>query len=331
MSHFTADHQGFYLKGDPFYPLIQEEGSAMEPWSNAAVVRLPAGLDQDLDWTFAKQVAEQIVAEGKLILWELDLGLDSFVWTPEDLTSFHSFSLALDQFCLGMLPLFKEYTLGVSLYRGKLNFPIQFPFFWWETSFTQWQEESGRKNSDSYTIFCADLLSDYIHRLVSILPAEVIPFAFFDITDYPSFSYIAHLLLQERFEYVTLGLKGLQGPHAGLCWEDGGPAQGYLGKLERKEMKIVPSIGLFLPESSQWDPSLLDQMDKVLGYLNDSKVPFRLIESFKLTEQWDGLDQIIVPSISKISLQDKRKFLGFIAAGGTVVHLANGVIVEWEL
>ena len=318
---FTVDHQGFYLREAPFYPLIQEAGSPLASWSNGVVIRLPAGLNEDLDWTAIKTQAESVVAAGKCILWELDLGLSSFVWTPDDLTAFHSFSLGIDHFCADLFPLFKEHTLGVALYRGKLDLSQRFPLSWWESAFS----ESG---ASDYTTFCVGLLSDYLHRLVSILPADVIPFVFFDVTEFSSFPEVAHLLFQERFEYISLGLKGAKGPHAGLCWEEGDPAQGYVGAEEKKEVKIVPAMGLFLPDDSQWDSSLSEQMELAISYLNGEGIPYRFIEEGKLTEQWDGLDQILVPSLAVVGLQAKRKFLGFIAAGGSIFYLNGGQAVR---
>ncbi len=311
MSLFTVDHQGFYLNGLPFYPLIQKERTPLESWSNAVVIELPAGLSQNLDWSSLQEAAKEVVSAGKYILWDLNLELPSFVWKPDDLLSFHAFSLAIEQFCTQIYPLFKDATLGVNFYRGRIDFSRQFPPFYWESS---------SENPDCYPLFCMELLSDYLHRLVSILPAEVLSFAFFDVSDYSSFSKVARLFLQKRFEYICLGLKGAKGPYPGICWEEGVASQGYCGERGVKEVKLNPLIGLFLPEDSLWNSSVLEEMEKTISRLQSSQISFRLIEEEKLTEQWDGLDEIIVISRSLVSVQAHRKFLGFIAAGGSIVY-----------
>ena len=41
MMSFTADHNGFYREGSPFYPLIQDNNDAFMEWANTVVIRFP--------------------------------------------------------------------------------------------------------------------------------------------------------------------------------------------------------------------------------------------------------------------------------------------------
>ena len=127
------------------------------------------------------------------------------------------------------------------------------------------------------------MLSEYLHRLISFLPDTLLPFALIDTVASPAKA--AQLLSKARFEHLIL-----------------------------KNHKIIPSsTAIYLPNDSLIDPAFLQKLDHLLPKLTS----FRIIPEEKLTEQWDGLDLLLVDP-DKISIQGKRKLLGFIAAGGTV-------------
>lgn len=308
---FTADHHGFYRNEASFYPLIQDRAEPLMNGSNAVVIRLPAHLSDDLNWTGEMQLGSQVASEGKYILWEIDLGLNSFQFTPEDSASFYSFSLALEEFSKKVWPEFQENTFGVSLYRGAFSPRVSFPVASWERAFAEWF-------GSDYELFSVQLLSEYLHRLISFLPETVLPFAFIDVTEIRSQSKISQLFSKERFEYLHLALKGAQVPFSGICWEKGFSAQGWLG-CAVNAAKTLPeiSVGIYLPKDEHIDAILLEQLDRLILELQKKEMPFRIVCEEKLTEQWDGLDQLIVFS-SALSIQGKRKLMGFIAAGGTI-------------
>ena len=309
---FTADHQGFYHNGVSFYPLIQDFADPLIEGANAIVLKLPAHLSDDLDWTCEIQIAKVAAAGGKYILWEIDLGLDSFQFIPEDSASFYSFSLALEEFSKKVWPEFQENTLGVSLYRGAFDLERNFPRANWEKAFEEWP-------GSDYELFCTQLLSEYLHRLISFLPEPVLAFTFFDVSQISSAAKISQLFSKERFEYLHLALKGAHAPFSGICWEHGFSAQGWLGsKVCASKPLPDASIGVYLPKDEHIDALLLEQLDRLILDLQSKGEPFRIVCEEKLTEQWDGLDQLLVFS-SALSSQGKRKLLGFAAAGGTVI------------
>ncbi len=272
----TADHHGFYRDGQPFFPQIQERG-------NVCTIRLPARLSDDLDWSAAITQAHENDA---LILWEIDLGLDHMIFDPQDTLAFFSFTLALEEFTKNIWPAFKERTFGVSLYRGKFNPEISFPLSKWEEGI-----------NEDYLLFCAQYFAEYLHRLVSFLPDEVLPFAFLDVSSLATPAKTAQLFSKARFEHLNLILKG---------------AEFSFGEGESS------AIGIYLPTDSMIDDAVLAQLDQIISKLRSSKTLFRILPEEKLTEQWDGLDELIVPSELAISPQGRRKLLGFTAAGGTV-------------
>ncbi len=285
---FTADHHGYYQEGSPFIPAIQEHADPLMEWSNVASLRLPAHLNDDLSWTKEKEQAQQIIASGKFILWEIDLGLPSFTFTPENSAAFFSFSVALEEFSATLWPEFKTQTFGVALYRGEIPNKTNFPMGEWEAAYLE--------SSLSYELFCTQMLSEYIHRLISFLPDSVLAFVIVDVSSISSPGKIAQLFSKERFEHVQVILKG------DPCWSE----------------YSSPGLGLYLPKDELLDASLIQELDKLMVQLKEKGTAYRIIPEDKLTEQWDGIDTLIVPE-QAISSQGKRKLLGFAAASGTIL------------
>lgn len=312
---FTADHRGFYLSGSPFFPLIQDSAEPQN-WSNTVLIRLPAHLSDDLNWLKEKQIAELAVSMGKHILWEIDLGLDTFQFLPEDSASFYSFSLVLEEFSKKLWPAFQNHTFGVALYRGEADLSARFPLSYWEKPFLEWSSA----NPD-YELYSSQLFSEYLHRLISFLPESAQPFAIIDVRKIRSSARVSQLFSNERFEYLHLALKGAGAPFSGICFEEGYAAQGWLGSIACSEQCIpAPLVGVCLPKDPYIDSLLIQKMDTLITDLKDKGEPFCIVSEEKLTEQWDGLDTLIVFS-SALSPQGKRKLLGFEAAGGTVSML----------
>lgn len=314
---FTADHNGFYREGRPFYPLIQENDAALMEWANTVVIRLPARLQDDLDWSTQTKRAQECKAVGKQILWEIDLGLGQYQFDPQDSTAFFSFTLALDEFSAKIWPTFRDQTFGVVLYRGIFNPASSFPLSKWEHSYAEWRE-SQSITEDCYALYCAQNFAEYLHRLISFLPDAVLPFIMLDVSAISSPAKAAQLFSKEHFEHTHLIFKGSPCPFSGITWEEGELAQGWMGNLPQiATEKLPPPLGIYLPKDQMIDASILTQLDGLIASLIREQTPFRIISEEKLTEQWDGLDRLIVPE-KAISKQGKRKLLGFVAAGGTV-------------
>lgn len=275
---FTADHQGFYRNGEPFQPHLEN-----------TLIRLPAHLSSDLDWSREKEHAQQLSTAGKPILWEIDLGLESFEFMPGDTASFYSFSLAIEEFAKQIWPTFQEHTFGVSIYRGVFPPTRHFPKEHWETTFADWGQEG------DYELFCVQMLSDYLHRLISFFPDAAVPIAFIDASQISSLSKAAQFFSTARFEHLHPIITGAKIP---FC-------------------KVHSTLGVLLPCDAAMNASVHKSLENVLENLNE---PFRIVPEEKLTEQWDGLDKLIVIS-EALSPQGKRKLQGFEAAGGEIISL----------
>ncbi len=299
---FTSDHHGFYLKGAPFYPLIQETSTPLMEWSNTVVIPVAATSSDDLNFSEQKKVAEKAVKAGKYLFWDIDLGLCYAEWDKEMDSCFHLFSLAIEEFSRQLWPSFQDKTFGVALYRGP--FPLN-------------QEDP---------LFSAKMFAEDLHRLLCFLPDAALPFALIDVEQIGSMSKSCQLLSKARFEYLNLAIKGSKTPFCGLCWEEGHYGQGWIGRAAEKKPSpeaIPPKVGVYLPEDEKIAPHVLNALDNLFEDLQKQKMPFRIVSEDKLTELWDGLDTLIIPPHT-LSVQGKRKLLGFAAAGGNAIYAPSG-------
>ncbi len=158
-----------------------------------------------------------------------------------------------------------------------------------------------------------EILADMLHQLGALLPDELPPFALFDLE--AEGSYYGQLFSKELFSHIHLGFRS--GPFGALRW----------GK------KLTPlhhdaKLGLVLPLRSMVVQD--DRIDSCLSDLRKRNIPYRLIAEMQLTEEWDELDDLIVFS-SLLSKQGFRKVQGFIAAGGRVVVVGEGLALEREI
>ena len=312
-SLFTADHHGFYHNEAPFFPWIQESIHPLLEESNIVLVQLPAKLNEDLDWTKEIMFAQEMISSGKYILWNIDLGLATFQFSPNDSAAFYSFSLAMEEFTRTIWAKFHSHTFGVVLYRGLFQPSHSFPFFLWETAFSEWIRDLPL---GTYDLYCAQILAEYLHRLISFLPDTILPFALVDLKEGYSPAQIAQLFSKERFEHIHL-ISNLEG--ALLNLEAGALRAASVSRLDFPSMYSDPaSTGIYLPNDAVLNEDVRMQLDFLIAELTAEKTAFRIIPEEKLTEQWDGLDRLIVPKHS-LSMQGSRKLQGFIAAGGIVL------------
>ena len=130
------------------------------------------------------------------------------------------------------------------------------------------------------------------------LPDEAPIFLLFDIRSIRSVSLALRVVSKERFEHFLIAIKGSL-PIDGFAWIDDG--------VEVK--RIDAKVGLVFPESRAFDTRFSD----LITAHPDAKV---VHEAF-LTEEWEGLDQLLVLKDS-LSLQGNRKLKGFEATGAQV-------------
>jgi hypothetical protein len=292
MTIFSSDHRSFYLGETPFIPCIGKED-----FCNVLPIPVFAGLDEELLWDNSKRLA--LVAKEKYLFWELDFGLGEGSLVLYDTARYHSYTLAIEQFLEKLWKPFSDKTFGVSLYKGKCDF---FDRFSWSH---QHEEQSGEAGADE-ELYCANVFAEYLHRLASYLPDELLPFCLFD-THLLSPARAAQILSKERFSHLHLGVKCEKTISQYLSWKGG------IYTFHKQDS----SLGILLPPDELCTKSFLEKLDELLDQLTNQGNTFRIIPEALFNELWDGLDQVIAFK-DTISPQGGRKLLGFAAAGGEI-------------
>ena len=223
---------------------------------------LPASVSSDLDWS------EQICDMQGPVLIELDFGWNKAPLFINDSATFQSYVLALDQFSQAIWPRIKDSSIGVVLYRGSLSILGSLVV----------------ADGELDSIEAATVLGHYLHRLVSFLPDEAVPYCLFDDTASFSLGEVAQLLSQDRFLHVHLSMAPTQ-----------------------------TSFGVLLPPDELCSSQLIHQLTKLL----EDTPELRVIPERRLNELWDGLDELIVFE-EALTAYGRRQLLGFEAAGGKI-------------
>src|SRR5579872_3728900 len=320
---FTADHTHFFYANDIFIPLIQEGKGE----GNVHSIRLPAGLEEDLSWESQIISAEDAVKEGKLLFWQFDFGFEKKQISLKDSALFYSFGIALEQFFEKIWSKFKEETFGVSLFRGSADFS---QLFIWDQEnqdqYLEWLKDTYRDpspNSYYFSVYCAHLFSEYLQRLISYLPDQLLVFCLLDLSFLSRRAEAAHLLSKEHFSHLHLAVKGAFLPLSGLTWQEGNSLGGWIGEgSPRFNTSPSLSIAFSFPGDYYCSPQILSALEKTFRQLQERKISYRLIPESLLVEQWDGIDFLIVHSES-LSPQGRRALKGFCAAGGTLVVIGE--------
>ncbi len=134
-------------------------------------------------------------------------------------------------------------------------------------------------------IFCAQLFSDYLHRLASALPEEAIPAVVVDPKKGSDRALLILLFSRRRFEHFQVLFEG-----------DPLPIEG--------EASTVIS----LPQDDRFDPSFF-------GSLLQGEGSVKCIPEEFLNEHWDEVSEIVYDPQTLGELGE-RMLLGFEAAGG---------------
>lgn len=351
--HMHADFNYIYKDGRQFFPLIQEgaSGSIEHNANSAIVIELQAHPDDDLLWINANEQALEAIRNHKLILWDLDLGLHSQVLETESSMQFFNFGIAIQEFVEKVWNNFKEHTLGVILYRGNADFTQRFAFTEdmlahfletihddatlsriqkiIDTSHHEWV-----RSLDSEPLFhfyVAGMFAQYMQRLSSYLPEELLVFALIDLTEIQSTCFAAYLLSKERFGHILLGLKHARAAMGHLNWQEGACLGGWIGRGSAYFSTISEvKIAICLSDDVHFSIQLESAMNFLFDELAISHIPCRTIPESQLTEAWDGIDYIVVPPFP-VSYQLKRRLQGFCAAGGTVVFMGESIGLASEI
>lgn len=313
------------------------------PGFNAVRLPLDAQIRSTMDWKKGIEAAAKFRDQGMKILWDLKLGLFSDLTLP--LTNdmqFKSLCLGIEHFVMNVWKDFEHSTIGVSLYRGPLNFGKKFPWDPLQTDhWIKWLQDgfetvnilnqelglqlSSFQDCDPLAVpslsslFCQDVGGGYLNLLTQKLPDKLQPFLCLDGSSEVDPLFQARLLMADRFEHMTTIVKGSLIPLPHMTWETKVPS---IGMLSRFPYPIIPqpeaTYGICLPPATARRPSQYTGLSEAIKDLEDKRIAYKIIPEEKLTSEWAGLDYLIVNQ-SSITPQGQRKLNGFIAAGGKVI------------
>lgn len=226
--------------------------------------------------------------EGSPKIFEFDLGLHEPYFPLEDELHFQALSAALTHFSKEIWPQCPESS--AILYRGSADFSISFR---WtevqEANYKIWKENHPPAvESHLKRLFCTEAFVTYFQMLAHRLPDELPITLILDLQNTGTLAETLHLLSPERFDHFTL--------HTGLSFSS--------------------PLGVCFPPDRECSGEILQRMDFLLTTLPS----FRPVYEPLLTEQWDGLDEIIVFA-DALTPQGERKLKGFQAAGGSVTRI----------
>lgn len=279
-------------------------------------IRLDLSLESDLKWEKERELARSLLAQGGKLEIYLDFGLILALSDLSQLMKFNTYLLSVEAFSNSFYPEFAEQIESVVFFKGPLDFIAVFyqkddgfAAFrnWLKETFEEIEKlgdylEESLSSFDSLSfedfstkalgrqllrLFAVSAFSEYLHRLASKLPEDVIPTLRFDRKGISKEIFYEQLISQEVF------------PHFHI----------------RKEVEA--RVGVVIPAFERCSLSFVKKIEK---YLGEVKEPIKFIPERYLSENWLGIDHMILSSKSLSSL-GVRQLKGFEAAGGETVDL----------
>lgn len=295
--NFSGFQQSFLLNGISYNPNIQ-------------VISLEAGVRASLDWKEVEKEAFQAIENGRMILWEFELGLFTELPAPfSDEGQLQALKLSLEHFRKTVWSSFKSSTIGAIIYKGTADFSAQFPWNVEEEIRYQAWLENDLDTPFLRRLFCQQICFDYLNFLFPSLPEDLLPFLFLDAQGL-SFADFLSLTSRERFPHANLAITSDYFDQYSLI----------LPSLRWKQEKVMqqPSqrvhLGVCLPSAQCRNEKVWNTAANALKELN---TPFLVMTETHFPHEWDGIDEVIVFT-EGISMQGRRKLNGFKAAGGWV-------------
>ncbi len=256
------------------------------------MIRLDTSIQSDLKWEGVKKGTD----------WFLDFGFNDKLPLFDQKTPFSSYAIAIDEFLNRFCDDECEELNKVYLFRGTLKHACSMVWsLGFEEDFESWKGEHPLTDNlrDFYAI---QVFSEYLHRLAAALPDRFEAYVHFQVSSDDSPSLIAQMTSLEHFPYIKVEVEG----------------HPYFSP-EREELATV---GVVFPPLAFAEEQAFVDIDALLEGLNDLDLLFRLVPESHLTEEWCGLDDLILFS-NYLSPQGERKARGFVAAGGQLVWVGK--------
>lgn len=318
-------------------------------------VVLDGTIKADLSWKKEREAASAYSAQGLRIFWEIDLGLPACLQKAlGNRTQFLGLTLSLEHFCNSLWKEFRKETVGLCLYRGPVDFSLNYP--WDEEQVLNLQEwishlyasaevfaeETGIEASsfasldvervvqsgvgnDLLKCFCRDAVGEYLSLLALRVPDSLPLFLLFDASGVQDPMLTAKLLSKERYPRFHVVHKSFdmatQVLGGEIAWNGTSMEKGMISRDGGGLVGVErATLGFCLPRMTLSRPSSTALLGSALEVLIARKMPFRVIPEVNLAAEWNGLDFLVVDT-QHVEIQFKRRLQGFCAAGGTVVYI----------
>lgn len=319
---------------------------------NTLTIRIDGSQKSDLDWKRAKIQAEEAVAKGFALFWDINLGLfEDLVLPIDNQTQFLSLALSLDHFKETLWKDYRHYSAGLSIFRGGADFSQKFKWDgdqinrlreWLRDHFSVEEKPAelvGNVRIDQVdpgdlyqsrhgrlilALFCRDVCVEYLNMLAMRLPDSLPCYLFLDASSCQSDPLKQlQLLNPDRFDFFQLALDGAVLPFRTWGWQSVALSGGYSGIVPRELPSVLETnIGVCLPLMDYVNPICWSGFEPAVSLFMDRSLPVRLISENRLITEWDGLD-FLVFNPKGLSPQGKRKLQGFCAAGGLAVSMGE--------
>ncbi len=328
MFNSSFDHSKFYINDKPFFPIISSD--IQNDVANTIAIKVDCSNYSTLIFEQEYEKANKLKELRKYIIWDVSLGLENPDFLLSEELYLQSILQSLNYFIENIYLPFKEISIGIALYTGKIpryNSRLN--------SFESWLDgNSFYKNHDLdeahlMNLFNCEILTDYMRLIAPSIPDELPMILKLDVTEIENKAQLIHLLSKDRFEYFLLALKGAKIPLPAISWESGEGRLGQFDNLSNTLQKKTPNVGVCFPTSQRVTQAELFQFNNIFNDLSSNNIDFRVFDEVFATEQWDELDYIIARKNS-LSSAGIRMLQGFLAAMGTTVYheLPIGILDE---
>lgn len=291
---------------------------------NAIIIGVDLTDESNLNFHEEKQKVERAIQQGKQIVFEWYLGLDPLMHNFHDQMRYFGLTIGIVAFIEKIYEPNATHVCGVILYRGVGDFrhAVRHHLELKELLYEFKQEHEQMDEDHLERLFSLQVLMEYLHRLGSALPDELLMHVLLNFKGIGHPSKQAELLSANLFPYIRPAVKGARVAYEGLAWDQGKSSVGYIGtKIEAFTPTVVPQIAVLLPPFGKVP---YDALDQELSRLEGEEAFYKIIPEDDLNESWYLIDKLIVFE-GVVSEEGKRMIDGFIAAGGEVNFRGGGI------
>lgn len=335
------------FKEERFIPLVADSINTLDPdFHNCIQVFVDLSKESSLMFDSLEKEIDEVMQKNKLIFFVLDLKLKKTQSSFFNEVQYESIRLGLKVFQEKILKKYLDHVFAIGFTFGKLtdlfvdsklelnkiydylittykDFKLHFGFDPLEID----QHVHDPKVKKEIGLYLIGLISEYLHRLASVIQEPIEIYAFFDFKGSSELD-VLQFISQERFPYIRIGLEGCNIRSLGLNIRSGKMCGGGLNTSQHEN--FIPTTGLVFPSDHKLTLEGEKEFKKLIDRVIQLDLPFFVLYEDFMTENWQNLEQIIVHAKFCDRLI-KRKCQGFAAAQGKVVVFDGQIDVFDEI